>query len=364
MSRLRMAVIGVGHLGKEHARILASLPDVELVGVVDVNSDQAQAVARQWNTRAYSAAWPLVNLVDAAVIAVPTCHHHAEARPFLERSIPLLIEKPLAASSPEAEDLVRLAERQGTFVQVGHIERFNPAFEELQQRPMQAKFVECERLGRFTGRSLDIGAVLDLMIHDIDLLLTMAQSPVTDVQAVGATVFGGQEDLVNARLSFANGCVANLTASRLSPKPVRRMRVWSPEGYARLDFARRRLSLVQPSAELRHSGFDPRRLAPGQRTGLQHDLFGTHLQVLDLDCNQGDQLTRELQDFVESVQTGRSPRVTGQDGCNAVAVAGLILEKVRTHLWEGKSDGRMGPTQMPPPLGWLFQAGEEREAAA
>ncbi|MBL8793848.1 MAG: Gfo/Idh/MocA family oxidoreductase [Planctomycetia bacterium] len=364
MSRLRMAVVGVGHLGKEHARILASFPDVELVGVVDVNSDQAQAVARQWQTRAYTAAWPLLNLVDAAVIAAPTCHHHAEARPFLERSIPLLIEKPLAASSAEAEELSRLAEQHGAFVQVGHIERFNPAFEELQQRPMQAKFVECERLGRFTGRSLDIGAVLDLMIHDIDLLLTLTQSSVTEVHAVGATVFGGHEDLVNARLAFANGCVANLTASRLSPKPVRRMRVWAPEGYARLDFARRRLSLVQPSAELRQGALDPRSLPPALRTSIQNDLFGTHLQVLDLDCDHGDQLTRELRDFVQSVQSGRAPRVTGQDGCNAVAVAGRILDKVRGHLWEGKSDGPQGPAQMPMPLGWLFQSGEGRGAAA
>src|SRR5262245_26882888 len=218
MARLRVAVVGVGHLGKEHARILAGFPDVELVGVVDTNADQAQAIARQHGTRAFTAVWPLLPLVDAAVIAVPTCHHHATALPFLERSIPLLIEKPITTTLADAQELVALAQRNSTILQVGHIERFNPAFEALVQRPMQPKYIECERLGRFAGRSTDIGAVLDIMIHDIDLLLALVQAPVTAVHAIGAAVLGGHEDMVNARLTFANGCVANVTASRLSPR--------------------------------------------------------------------------------------------------------------------------------------------------
>lgn len=363
MARLRMAVIGVGHLGKEHARILAGLPEVELVGVADVNQEQAQAVARQCGTRAFGVSWPLLSMVDAAVLAVPTCYHRTEAQPFLERSIPLLIEKPLAATPTEADELVALAKQHHTLLQVGHIERFNPAFEELQRRTLQPKFIECERVGKFTGRSLDIGAVLDLMIHDLDLLLTLVPAAVTSIHAVGTAILGGHEDLVNARLTFANGCVANLTASRVSPRPVRCMRVWAPEGYVKLDFARRRLALVQPSAEMRAKGLDLRRLSPAARATLQNEMFGTHFQAVELDCNRGDQLTRELQDFVHSVQTGQTPRVDGQAGRNAVALATQILDQVQNHQWEGRADGPRGPSQLPAPLGNLFPYGEQGAAA-
>jgi predicted dehydrogenase len=363
MARLRMAVIGVGHLGKEHARILAGLSEVELVGVVDINADQAELVARQYNTRAFEQVWPVLNMIDAAVIAVPTCDHHGMAVPFLERQIPILVEKPLTPTRVHAEELVDLAERHGTHLQVGHIERFNPAFEALLERTIQPKYVECERLGRFTGRSADIGAVLDLMIHDIDLLLTLVKAPVNEVRAIGAAVFGGHEDLVNARLSFANGCVANLTASRISPRALRRMRVWAPEGYAKVDFGRRRLTLVQPSESVRRHGLDPRRLPPAARAAIKDELFGNYLQMLEVKCNRGDQLTRELQEFVQSVTTGKPPRVSGRDGLNAIAVADCILEQIRNHSWTGQSDGPHGPAQVPPPIGSLIPD-DEREAAA
>jgi predicted dehydrogenase len=364
MTRLRLAVIGVGHLGKEHARILASLPEVDLVGVVDVNSDQAQLIARQCNTEAFADSASVLEHVDAAVIAVPTCAHHVTARPFLEHSIPLLVEKPLTTTVAEAEELVALAELHRTWLQVGHIERFNPAYEALLERTIQPKFVECERLGRFTGRSVDIGAVLDLMIHDIDLLLALIQAPLDDVQAIGAAVFGGHEDLVNARLTFANGCVANLTASRISPRPLRRMRVWAPEGYAKVDFARRRLTLVQPSEHVRRYGLDPRRLPPAARATIKDELFGTHLQLQEVNCHSGgDQLTRELQDFVRSVSTGKPPRVTGRDGANAIAVADRILEEIRKHSWTGRIDGPHGPGQVPSPLGLLIPPNEHEAAA-
>ena len=212
-----MAVIGVGHLGKEHARILAGLPEVELVGVADVNLEQAQAIAGRLACCAYASHRPLLHLADAAVLAVPTVHHYVLAAEFLRRGIPLLVEKPLASSLEQAEELVEIARRQRLVLQVGHIERFNPAFEALRRYHFQPKFVECERVGPFTGRSTDIGVVLDLMIHDLDLLLALIQSPVRSVEALGVAIFGGQEDIANARLQFANGCVANLTTSRASP---------------------------------------------------------------------------------------------------------------------------------------------------
>jgi predicted dehydrogenase len=358
-----MAVIGVGHLGKEHARILSGFPDVELVGVVDVNSDQAQAIARQCGTQGFTASWPVLDQIDAAIIAVPTCHHHATALPFLERSIPLLIEKPITTTLADAESLLKAAQQHGTFIQVGHIERFNPAFEALLERRIQPKFIECERMGRFTGRSTDIGAVLDIMIHDIDLLLALLRAPVREVRAVGAAVFGGHEDLVNVRLSFADGCVANLTASRITPRAVRRMRIWAPEGYAKIDFGRRRLTLVQPAEHVRLHGLDPQRMSPAARATIKDDLFGTHLEMLEVNCNRGDQLTRELQDFIACVRSGRTPRVSGQDGRDALAVAEQILEQVRNHSWTGRIDGPKGPSHLPQPHGRLFSHGEPGAAA-
>jgi predicted dehydrogenase len=363
MGRLRMAVIGVGHLGKEHARVLAGFPDVELVGVADIDVAQGQAVARRCATRAYADYWPLLNLVDAATIAVPTINHEAIAGEFLRRGIPVLVEKPLAATLEDGHHLVELARRHATTLQVGHIERFNPVFEELARCALQPKFVECERLGPFSGRSTDIGVVLDLMIHDLDLLLALVRSPVRAVEAIGVTVFGRHEDVANARLVFANGCVANVSASRASPTPRRRMRVWSPEGYAGLDFAQRRLTLVQPTDQLRQQGLDLRRRDPATVALLKEEMFGHHLQVLQLERPDGDQLTNELADFLHCVRTGARPRVRGEEACEALALATRILESLRAHPWEAHASGSVGPFHPPPPLGPLFPP-RNGEAAA
>jgi predicted dehydrogenase len=362
MARVRMAVIGVGHLGKQHARILAGFPDVELVGVADVNGDQAQAIARQYATDPYSVHWPLLNLVDAAVIAVPSVHHFAVARDFLCHGIHLLVEKPLTTTQAQARELVALARDHSALLQVGHIERFNPAFEELQRRPLQPLFLECHRVGPFTGRSTDIGVVLDLMIHDLDLLLALVKAPVAAVEALGASLLGGHEDVVHARLTFANGSMANLTASRITPRPMRRMRIYAPEGYVGIDFAKRHLVFVQPSEQLRRHGLDPRLLTPAGMSRLREELFDRHLQSCELACDQGDQLTRELREFVSCVQTGRQPRVNGEDGARAIELASQVLASVQAHHWDNRSEGPTGPQQMPAPLGALFMP-DEREAA-
>ena len=363
MKRMRVAVIGVGHLGKEHARILAGMPDVELVGVADVNAEQAQTVARRLNTQAFTEYWPLLNLVDAACIVVPTMYHKAVAAEFLRRKIPLLVEKPLAANHAHARALVELAAQNETVLQVGHIERFNPAFEELQRRPLQPKFVTCERFGPFTGRSTDIGVVLDLMIHDLDLLLALVKAPVVAVEALGINVFGRHEDVASARLRFANGCVAQLCASRASPTPRRRMQVWSPEGFATIDFSKRQLALMQPSAALRRNGLDPARMDAASRARLKEELFGRHLETLHIDGHGHDQLTCELQHFVECVQTGARPRVSGSDGLAAVNLAENILDSMRNHSWTGQAGGPTGPNQLPSPLGILFPQCQQEEAA-
>ena len=358
MARLRMAVVGVGHLGKEHARVLAGLPEVELVGVADVNADQAHAVARRLGTTAYHDYWPLLNLVDATSVVVPTTQHFAIASEFLRRGIPVLVEKPLASTLEQADALVELASRHGATLQVGHIERFNPAFEDLEKRPMQPKFVSCARLGPFSGRSTDIGVVLDLMVHDLDLLLALVRAPVSSVEAVGVSLFGGHEDVANARLHFANGCVADVTASRASPTALRCMHVWAPEGYARVDFAQRHLTLMQPSARMRRHGLDAAAL-----TRLKEELFSLHVEVLDLDRNEGDQLTRELQHFVACVQTGRTPRVSGLEGRDAMELATRILSSIHLHPWEGAAEGPTGPLHLPLPRGQLFPSRPDDIAA-
>jgi predicted dehydrogenase len=356
MARLRLAVIGVGHLGKEHARILANLPEVELVGVADANEEQAQIVARRLNCSAHAHYQPLLPQVDAAIIAVPTVYHHTIAVDFLRCGIPLLVEKPLASTLAQAESLVEVARRHHALLQVGHIERFNPALEELQRHPFQPKFIGCERLSSFTGRSVDIGVVLDLMIHDLDVVLALVQASVKSVEALGVSIFGGHEDVANARVTFANGCVANVTASRASSVPQRRMHIWAPEGYASLDFAKRRLTFIQPAEEIREHGLDPRQLDSASLAVLKNELFGRYLNVLDRDCNTGgDPLTLELQHFVHCVQTGTTPRVSGEAGRDAIALAARILEGIARHTWDGRANGPKGPGQVPQPLGSFFQ---------
>jgi predicted dehydrogenase len=356
MPRVRMAVVGVGHLGKEHARILASFPDVELVGVADVNAEQARAVAERCNTVACTDYRTLLDHVDAAVIAVPTTYHCDVARDFLARGIHLLVEKPLAASLAEADELVDIARHIGALLQVGHIERFNPVYLDLEQRRLQPKFIEAQRLGGFTGRSLDIGVVLDLMIHDIDVVLALLRSPLRSVEAMGVSILGMHEDLAHARLTFANGCMVNLTASRVSPQPYRKMRILSPEGYVAIDFAKRHAKVVQPTALGRaaRAHFRGRRIDPPTLAQIKDKLYGQYLEAHQIDLHAVDQLTLELQHFIECVGTGRQPKVGGEDGRNAIEVAARIVEHINGHCWEGHAAGPIGPRELPAALGSIF----------
>jgi predicted dehydrogenase len=343
MKRLRMAVVGVGHLGKEHARILASLPEVELVGVADVFLEHAQAVARRHHTQAFPDYWPLLNLVDAASIVVPTSHHLTVAREFVRRGIPVLIEKPLAPTVKEAQEIAELADANKTIVQVGHIERFNPAFEELWTRPLQPRLIRAQRMGPFTGRSTDVGVVLDLMIHDLDLILALVKSPIRSVEATGMSVFGGHEDIASARLTFENGCIAELAASRAHPTPLRSMQLWGPEGFADVDFAARKLTLVQPREDVRRNGLDPAKLDPASRARIRDELFTRHLEVTTLDGKSQDQLTCELQQFVRCVQSGTTPRVSAKDGLAAVQAAELVLQSLRERHCDEAPRGLLFP---------------------
>ena len=223
MTPLRVGVVGVGHLGQHHARILAAMPGVELVAVADSRAEQAQAVAAQCGTTSLGDYRAMVDLVDAVTIAVPTVLHREVAGPFLSRGIATLVEKPMAASAAESERLVEDARAGGAVLQVGHIERFNPALCALEQMPIRPKFINAERLSTYTFRSTDIGVVLDLMIHDLDLMLSLIDSPVRSVAAVGVSLFGDHEDVANARIEFEDGSVANLDRQprQLSRRPAR-----------------------------------------------------------------------------------------------------------------------------------------------
>ncbi len=365
MERSRMAVIGVGHLGKEHARILANHADVDFIGVVDARAEQAEAVATRCGTRAFTDHRDLLDKIDAAVLAVPTELHHAVACDFLRQGIALMIEKPIATTVAEADELLYLSRKHGALLQVGHVERFNPVFEQLLRHPMRPKLVNGQRLAGFSGRSLDIGVVLDLMIHDIDMVLSLVPAPVRQVDAIGVSLLGGHEDLAQARLTFANGCIANLTASRLHTEAVRRMDVWSAEGYAGADYHHRTLTLVQPSERLRLLQASRQALDATAVSSLRADPFAVlmHRRDHQIAWEGPDQLTRELGEFVSSLRTGSPVRVTGQQGREALAVASLILDSIHRHAWEGEVAGPMGPLTLPQPLGSLFATGGEKAAA-
>jgi predicted dehydrogenase len=332
---MRVAVVGVGHLGQAHARVLSALPEVELVGVADANLQQAETVAARHKTQAYSHFGALFDQVDAACIVVPTCLHYSVATAFLERGVHLLIEKPLAPSVEQADAIADAARRNGCIVQVGHIEQFNPAFEALIEQPLTPRLIESDRHGQFTGRSADIGAVLDLMVHDLDLIRALDRTAVIRVEAMGVSVFGGHEDMVKARLRFASGLVADLTACRIAPTARRTMRVWSSEGFAGVDFATRKLTSVRPSDELRRHGLDVSKIDVDAREAIKAEIFGKHLEVREQVCDSPfDQLTNELRHFVDCVRSGTTPRVNVEDGRDAVALACRVVESMREQGFE------------------------------
>jgi predicted dehydrogenase len=240
------------------------MPEVELVGVVDPSAQARDQIAVELSAPVFASHRDLLEFheLDAAIIATPTRFHHAVAADLLRRGVHLLVEKPLASILAEADDLVGIAQRSGVVLQVGHIERFNPAFLAAQSAVAAPKFIEATRAGSFTFRSTDIGVVLDLMIHDIDLTLALVGSQVTQVQAMGLALLGRHEDIAHARLQFANGCVANLTASRISQAPDRGMRIWSATGQAAIDFVNRTVTITRPSEMLRSGQIDVERSAP------------------------------------------------------------------------------------------------------
>lgn len=349
MRRLRVAVVGAGRLGGFHAQKLAAMEDVDLAAVVDPVPQARNRVALECDTQALPDCRGLTGRIDAAVLAAPTRWHHALGMELLAAGVHLLIEKPLASTAAEADQLVQAARRAGVVLQVGHVERFNPAMIAAVPHVRDPKYVEAVRAGGFTFRSTDIGVVLDLMIHDLDLVLSLVRSPVRRVDALGLSVLGGHEDVANARIEFQSGCVAALSASRVSDRPVRRMQAWAPRAMAEIDFAARTTTLVCPSETLLARRFDVESLSSEQVDHYRQHLLEEHLPREAMHFEPVDALMLEVQDFVDSIRTSRPPRVSGEQGRDAVALAEQILDRIRTHAWDDTADGPVGPRATPRP---------------
>lgn len=307
--QVRVGVVGSGYLGRFHAEKYAALDGVALVGIVDVDPKKAQAVAAHCGTRAFNRHQELIGKIDAVSIVVPTPSHYAIARAFLENGVDVLVEKPMTTTLAQARELIDLAEDEGLILQIGHLERFNPAVTAVRDFIHKPMFIESHRLSIYQGRCTDVSVVLDLMIHDIDIILNFVGAPVRAIHASGAAVVSDNCDIANARIEFETGCVANITASRISTKNQRKVRLFQKNAYIAVDFAEREITHIRQTAQ---DGGD---LIPGMTVDQSR-------------FPEGDALEDELQAFVHAVATRREPEVTGEMGYQALAVALDVMEQI------------------------------------
>ncbi|PIE33280.1 UDP-N-acetyl-D-glucosamine dehydrogenase [candidate division KSB3 bacterium] len=321
--QLRVGVVGVGHLGQHHARVYAELDTCHLVGIADVDTARGQEIAQRHDTQFYEDYRQLCEHVDALSIAVPTEYHYRVGLDCLQRGIHLLIEKPITRTLEEADALIQLAGQNDLIVQVGHTERFNAAVVELAKIVEKPAFIESNRLSPFPERSTDIDVVLDIMIHDIDIILSLVKSPLKKIDAVGVPVITSKIDIANTRLEFESGCIANVTASRVSLKRERKLRMFQPEKYLSLDYQAQTLHVV----ELKHA--ERRHAYPNSRPKIL---------PYQVDIEKQEPLKAELEAFIQCVRTEGSPVVSGVDGRNALDAAFHILQIMRLAPEEKKKE--------------------------
>jgi predicted dehydrogenase len=300
--KLRAGVAGSGSMGRNHARCYSLIQEIELAAVYDADLKRAQAVAEEFGAKAVDSLESLAEACDLASVAVPTIAHLEVGGELMRRGLHVLMEKPIAPSVEEAKQLVELAEEHDRILQIGHIERFNPVMRELEAKLNHPKFIESHRLSPFPNRSIDIGVVLDLMIHDLEIILHLVKSPVASIDAVGVPVLMKSEDIANARLRFENGCVANVTASRISPERLRKIRVFQDDGYLSLDYQ--------------------------EQSGEMFWKEEGAIQKATVEVEKDEPLKLELAAFVESVQEGKTPAVTGKQGADALAIALEITRQI------------------------------------
>jgi predicted dehydrogenase len=305
---LKTAVIGVGYLGRFHAQKYAALAEADLIGVVDVDPEQGQKVADELGVPFHADFREVLDQVDAVSIVVPTVHHYKTAKAFMEKGIHVLLEKPFAATIEEAEELEQLSRDKNLCLQIGHLERFNPVFTEFQQLIDRPKFIENIRIAPFPKRGTDVDVILDLMIHDIDLVLAVVGEYPESVEGTGVNIITSTADLANARLRFPSGCIADLTASRVSDKAERKMRIFQNGLYLSLDYGKGQARKLQVDSD---AVPDPETLKP---------------EVFQLE--KGDALLAEIESFLSAVREGKKTQVTGQDGLNAMRVAWQIKDQL------------------------------------
>jgi len=311
-SKLRVGVVGIGYLGKFHAQKYSLIPEADLIGLADVVPPKAEEWAEKLRTAAFSSHRDLLGKVDAVSVVVPTDRHYAVARDFLEAGCDVLVEKPVTATIQEADELIALARRRGRILQVGHLERFNPAVLAAREKIRAPIFIESHRLTPFRGRGTEVDVVLDLMIHDLDIILSFVRSGVKQIHAVGIPVLTDKVDIANTRVEFEGGCVANITASRISFEDRRRIRVFQPDTYLTLDYASKEIALY-------HRTFS----AESQRFQLSAE---------QIEVEPGDTLEMEIRAFVLACLSRTPPVVTGEDGRNALAVAMRISEQIEENI--------------------------------
>ena len=306
MTPIPIAVVGVGSFGRNHARVLAAMPEAELAAVVDSNLERAEAAASEFNCRALSNHREIAGLVRAAVVAVPTTYHAEVGVELLQAGIDVLVEKPIAADLESAGSLISAAERHGRILQVGHLERFNPIVEKIHEIAELPLFFEVHRMSQFAPRSLDVDVILDLMIHDLDIVLSLVGSPLNRIEATGIPILSSNEDIASIRLVFENGCVANLTASRISVEKIRKLRFFQPRQYISIDYTRQDGAVFYVDANNK-IGFRP------------------------LSVEKGEPLARQLKSFLHSVETRERPRVAGQDARRVLDLALRIKKEMERH---------------------------------
>lgn len=306
MSKIRVGIIGLGHIGKNHARILSELSGdgIKFAAVFDNDAATARQIAELYKTTAATSLEDFADRVDAATVATPTPTHHPIAKLLIERGKHVLVEKPITETTAHARELAELARARGIVLQVGHVERFNPVLGALEQRLTRPRFIEVHRLSPYPNRSTEIGVVLDLMIHDLEIVLHLVRSPVERVDAVGVPVLSRGEDIANARIRFENGCVANITSSRISPEKMRKIRVFQEDAYLSLDYQ--------------------------NQTGEMHTRAGWQITREAVEIEKGEPLKRELQAFVECARAGAQPKVSGYEATAALELALEITRQIET----------------------------------
>jgi predicted dehydrogenase len=328
-----LGIVGAGRLGTFHAQKAADHPLVRLCAVSDPSKTNREKLAETYGVPALAEHRAMLEMVDAVVIASPTRWHHEIGVEFLEHGIHVLMEKPLARTAAEGRRLVETARRHGAVLQVGHVEQFNPAWTSATGNRVlqQPRYFETVRRSGFTFRSTDIGVVHDLMIHDLDLVLSQVDAPLVRVEAIGHALLGGHEDVANAQLFFANGTLANLSASRVSREPIRTMQIWSQTGFATIDFAARHCRFVEPSPVLQEGNLVADQLSPAEVAEILPTFMDSHFQAEESTHDSVDALALEMDDFVQSIASGDPPRVTGSQALEALSVAQMIVDSIETN---------------------------------